>query len=216
MFEAFAGIGAQASALSRMNINYEIVGISDWYVDAIECYAAIHCSNVKVDMPTDIKEIDEYLSKYTFSATSVKETKLKLLTEDQRRDLYRANIQSKNYGSITELKGEDMPETDLLVYSLVDEEEFRKCEKALSKIDKKDFSSTRYRYPFTKQDASISLEPIDVRFNGRAPDISSGIPVLVMNGQKVGVIEKGKRLIADTKEIFDVVECLFGYFEANV
>lgn len=117
VFEAFAGIGAQASALSRMNINYEIVGICDWYVDAIECYAAIHCSQVMVDMPTDINEIDKYLSKYTFSATSVKETRLKLLTEDQRRDLYRANIQSKNYGSITELKGKDMPETDLLVYS---------------------------------------------------------------------------------------------------
>ena len=27
VFEAFAGIGAQASALKRMNINYEIVGI---------------------------------------------------------------------------------------------------------------------------------------------------------------------------------------------
>lgn len=117
VFEAFAGIGAQASALSRMNIDYEIVGISDWFMDAIECYAAIHCSNIKVDMPTDIKEIDEYLSKYTFSATSVKESKLKLLTEDQRRDLYRANIQAKNYGSITELKGKDMPEADLLVYS---------------------------------------------------------------------------------------------------
>ena len=117
VFEAFAGIGAQASALSRMNIDYEIVGISDWYVDAIECYAAIHCSNIKVDMPEDIKEIDDYLSQYTFSATSVKETKLKLLTEDQRRDLYRANIQSNNFGSITELKGKDMPETDLLVYS---------------------------------------------------------------------------------------------------
>lgn len=117
VFEAFAGIGAQASALSRMNIDYEIVGISDWFMDAIECYAAIHCSNIKVDMPTDIKKIDEYLSKYTFSATSVKESKLKLLTEDQRRDLYRANIQAKNYGSITELKGKDMPEADLLVYS---------------------------------------------------------------------------------------------------
>ena len=49
VFEAFAGIGVQASALSRMNIDYEIVGISDWYIDAIECYAAIHCSNIKVD-----------------------------------------------------------------------------------------------------------------------------------------------------------------------
>ena len=37
VFEAFAGIGAQASALKRMNINYEIVGISDWFIDAIEC-----------------------------------------------------------------------------------------------------------------------------------------------------------------------------------
>lgn len=117
VFEAFAGIGAQASALERMNIDYEIVGISDWFIDAIECYAAIHCSNVKVDMPDEIKEIDEYLSKFNFSATSVKPTDIKRLTEDQRRDLYRANIQAKNYGSITDIKGKDMPDIDLLVYS---------------------------------------------------------------------------------------------------
>ena len=48
VFEAFAGIGAQAAALKRMNINYEIVGISDWFIDAIECYAAIHCSDKEV------------------------------------------------------------------------------------------------------------------------------------------------------------------------
>lgn len=117
VFEAFAGIGAQASALERMNINYEIVGISDWFIDAIECYAAIHCSGVEVDMPEDISVIDEYLSKFTFSATSVEKTNIKRLTEDQRRDLYRANIQSKNYGSIVDIKGIDLPEMDLLVYS---------------------------------------------------------------------------------------------------
>ena len=42
VFEAFAGIGAQATALERININYEIVGISDWFMDAIICYDAIH------------------------------------------------------------------------------------------------------------------------------------------------------------------------------
>lgn len=78
VFEAFAGIGAQASALERMNINYEIVGISDWFIDAIECYAAIHCSGVEVDMPEDISVIDEYLSKFTFSATSVEKTNIKV------------------------------------------------------------------------------------------------------------------------------------------
>lgn len=117
VFEAFAGIGAQASALERMNINYEIVGISDWFIDAIECYAAIHCDGVEVDVPQDIKEIEDYLSKFTFSATSVKPTKLKVLSEDQKRDLYRANKKTNNYGSITEIKGCDMPDTDLLVYS---------------------------------------------------------------------------------------------------
>lgn len=117
VFEAFAGIGAQVSALNRTDINYEIVGISEWFIDAIECYAAIHCDGVEVEMPTDIKEIDDYLSRFTFSATSVKATNIKRLTEDQRRDLYRANKQANNYGSITDIKGEDLPEIDLLIYS---------------------------------------------------------------------------------------------------
>ena len=117
VFEAFAGIGAQASALKRMNIDYEIVGISDWFIDAIECYAAIHCKDKKVSVPRDIAEVDEYLSHFTFSADSVKPYDLKRLSEDKRRDLYRANKKANNYGSITELKGCNMPETDLLVYS---------------------------------------------------------------------------------------------------
>lgn len=117
VFEAFAGIGAQASALKRMNINYEIVGISDWFIDAIECYAAIHCKGKKVNVPQDINEVDEYLSQFTFSKDSVKPYDIKRLSEDERRDLYRANKKANNYGSITELKGCNMPETDLLVYS---------------------------------------------------------------------------------------------------
>lgn len=35
VFEAFAGIGAQATALKRIGIDFEIVGISDWFTDAI-------------------------------------------------------------------------------------------------------------------------------------------------------------------------------------
>ncbi|GHU54937.1 hypothetical protein FACS1894132_10310 [Clostridia bacterium] len=42
VFEAFAGIGAQAMALKRLNANFEIVGISEWMVDAVICYDAIH------------------------------------------------------------------------------------------------------------------------------------------------------------------------------
>lgn len=117
VFEAFAGIGAQHAALKNAGINFEITGISDWFIDAIRCYAAIHCSNKKVDVPEDIAEIDRYLSRFTFSADSVKPYDLKRLTEDQKRDLYRANKQCNNYGSITELHGSNMPAADLLVYS---------------------------------------------------------------------------------------------------
>ena len=89
VFEAFAGIG----------------------------YAAIHGDDKFVTVPQDISDVDKYLSQYTFSADSVKKYDIKRLTEDARRDLYRANKIANNYGSITELKGCEMPETDLLVYS---------------------------------------------------------------------------------------------------
>lgn len=117
VFEAFAGIGAQASALERLNINYEVVGISDWFIDAIECYAAIHKHDVKVDVPHTREEVLNYLKQFTFSGDSVHKSTLKNLSEDQLRDLCRANIKCKNFGSIVDLQPENFPETDLLVYS---------------------------------------------------------------------------------------------------
>ena len=117
VFEAFAGIGAQAAALKRLNINYEIVGISDWFIDAIECYATIHCPNVEVDVPQSKQEILKYLSQYTFSADSVHPYNLSRLSEDRLRDLYRANKKSNNYGSICDIDPAKMPDHDLLVYS---------------------------------------------------------------------------------------------------
>lgn len=118
VFEAFAGIGAQASALEKLNINYEIVGISDWFIDAIECYAAIHCDNeVNIDIPKTKSEILEALNHYTFSADSVHPYDINKLSFDRLISLYRANKISKNYGSITSIQPEEMPDTDLLVYS---------------------------------------------------------------------------------------------------
>ncbi len=117
VFEAFAGIGAQAAALKKLNINYEIVGISEWFIDAIECYSVIHCQNEKVDMPSTKTEVLEYLSKFTFSADSVHPYKISRLSEDRLRNLYRANKKCKNYGSICDIQAEDLPDFDLLVYS---------------------------------------------------------------------------------------------------
>lgn len=117
VFEAFAGIGAQASALDRLGINYEIVGISDWFTDAVICYDAIHRKEGdEIVVPDKEKQMD-YLSQFQFSRDSIKPTRLELLDNEYLERLYIANKRSKNYGSITQIKGEKLPRIDLLVYS---------------------------------------------------------------------------------------------------
>ena len=67
VFEAFAGIGAQSVALKRANINFENVGISEWFVNAILAYDAINNSDIpEPPLPSYEKQI-EYLSQFTFS-----------------------------------------------------------------------------------------------------------------------------------------------------
>lgn len=117
VFEAFAGIGAQAAALKRLGINYEIVGICDWFIDAIICYDAIHTKeSVTIEIP-DKKSQLEYLNNYIFSRDSVHPSRIDNLRKDILESLYVANKRTKNYGSITQIKGKDMPNTDLFVYS---------------------------------------------------------------------------------------------------
>ncbi len=117
VFEAFAGIGAQAAALKNIDIDYEIVGISDWFIDAIECYSVIHCQDKIIDVPVSKEEVVEYLSQFTFSMDSVHPYNLSRLSEDKLRNLYRANKKCNNYGSICDIEAESLPTFDLLVYS---------------------------------------------------------------------------------------------------
>ena len=120
VFEAFAGIGAQASALKRLNINYEIVGISEWFIDAILCYDQIHNDGKpEIELPL-INEQIEYLNNFTFSRDSVNPVKdISKLSEELISKLYKANIRTNNYGSIVDIADGkiSMPDTDLLTYS---------------------------------------------------------------------------------------------------
>ena len=118
VFEAFAGIGAQTTALKRIGANYEVVGISEWFTDAIICYDAIHCQYLEDVKLPEYKEQIEYLNKFQFSRDSVHPClKIESLGKEVIADLYRANIRTKNLGSITQITGDMMPESDLLVYS---------------------------------------------------------------------------------------------------
>jgi len=117
VFEAFAGIGAQATALKRLGADFEIVGISEWMVDAIICYDSIHHSNDPIGTIPSYQEQLNYLSKFDFSRDSTRKTNIKLLGPEIVEQLYIANKRSKNFGSISQLTGEVMPKCDLLIYS---------------------------------------------------------------------------------------------------
>lgn len=92
------------------------------------------------------------------------------------------------------------------------ESEFKMCDKAFSRLDKKDFSSTRYRYPISKDNSSINYDPINIFIADKAPDISKGIPSVAIGEKTICIIDKGQRLLDDTRELFDIVEFLFELF----
>lgn len=117
VFEAFAGIGAQATALERLGANFEIVGISEWMVDAVICYDAIHHPNERAEEIPSYEVQLKYLNQFEFSRDSIRKTNLKLIERDIIEKLYIANRRSNNYGSISQLTGERMPKCDLLIYS---------------------------------------------------------------------------------------------------
>lgn len=120
VFEAFSGIGAQYSALEKAKLNFEIVGISDWFIDALIGYDALH--GKKRDLPK-IPSRDQqikYLNKFCFSKDSVNPIKdIQRLSDDEIKKLYIANYRSKNLGSILDVQGKDLVKLkiDLLIYS---------------------------------------------------------------------------------------------------
>lgn len=136
VFEAFSGIGAQHKALTRLKnkgvLDFEVVGVSDWTIDAIIAYAAIHYNigvkmvdgewqeNLDINAPENKDELMEYLSLFTFSTdgkTPLSNEQVKRKPLKKLRQLYQANKAIKNFGSIIDIKPKELPEFDLFTYS---------------------------------------------------------------------------------------------------
>ena len=87
----------------------------------------------------------------------------------------------------------------------------------ITKIDKKDFSSTRYRYPYKgskdKPIKQIPLEPVAISITDLVPDLSEGIPWIAIRANQVGVVSKGSKLLCEMKDLFDIIETLFKFSE---
>ncbi|MDR2829125.1 MAG: DNA cytosine methyltransferase, partial [Mycoplasmataceae bacterium] len=128
VFETFSGIGAQHKALENIKIDYEIVGTSDWDINAIISYDAIHNGPItskkalwvelqKLGIHTE-EDIYIYLNKFIFSKDGKNPVDISKIKLDKLSRLCLANIRTKNLGSITDIaKKVTPPSCDLLTYS---------------------------------------------------------------------------------------------------
>lgn len=124
VFEAFAGYGSQRMALRNIGIPFEIVGISEIEGEVIRSYAAIHTDflekrkNIDKFVDLDKEELIAYLKKLNvpldYKTFINRAPKMKI---DQLKEMYLANKLINNYGDITKIDPEKLPDFDLFTYS---------------------------------------------------------------------------------------------------
>ena len=123
VIETFSGIGSQAKALTKIGRPFEIVNTADWDINAILAYCLIHKGKIDVDKYSEVSDekVTEFLKGFSLSSDGKKpmnDESFKRLPMNVKRRLYVAIKQTNNLVSITDIKGEDIPENiDLFTYS---------------------------------------------------------------------------------------------------
>lgn len=121
--EAFSGIGSQAKALENLYIDHKILCTVDWDINAIIAYDLIHNGKQEIENYEKYSksQLIDILSKYTLSKDGkkpIKKESLSKYNEEFLRRLYAAIDRTNNLVSITDIKGNDLPnDIDLLTYS---------------------------------------------------------------------------------------------------
>jgi DNA (cytosine-5)-methyltransferase 1 len=116
VIELFAGKGSQHKALSNLGAEFEVVGISEWTINSIIAYDSIHTNdNVDYSLGKTKQTILHELEPFTFSSNGKTPCNIARTPEKKLRQLYNANLRSKNLGDITKLT--TLPQCDLLTYS---------------------------------------------------------------------------------------------------
>ena len=97
----------------------------------------------------------------------------------------------------------------------IPEDEILKLDNAIQKLNKKDFASDRYRYPYKKDGSPISVEPVVIEMADKTPDLEVGIPYIIQSQQDTKLISKGSTLMMDLKTLFEEMEVLFDISEKD-
>lgn len=124
VFEAFAGYGSQRMALKNLGIPHEVVGISEIEGDVLLSYAAIHSDFLKLRenidnlIPVDEIEAIDYLENINVPLDyKTFKNRARKLKKDKLKEMYLANKLVKNYGDITKIDPNKLPDFDLFTYS---------------------------------------------------------------------------------------------------
>lgn len=123
VIEAFSGIGSQAKALNKLGLTYEVVSTIEWDINAIVAYDLIHNGAQDISSLENFnrKEIIEFLSQYMLSSNGKDPLTIKSFDRFNDETLGRIMLaikRTRNLGSITQIKGLDIPnDIDLLTYS---------------------------------------------------------------------------------------------------
>jgi len=116
VIELFSGIGSQTQALKNIGVEHEIIATCEWSINSIISYGEIHNSDGK-EYNKSVKEILEELKDLTFSLDTKTPRDLTKIKEHKLKLLYKNHINSKNLGSILDVKGENLIHCDLMTYS---------------------------------------------------------------------------------------------------
>lgn len=113
LIELFSGVGAQAMSLKRLGVDFEYWKTSDWEVNAVASYKAIHHGNDDTDYSEGLSKEDLVrelcrLCISTDGKTPMTEAQISRKGEKWLRETYNNFRASHNLGSINGIHARDL------------------------------------------------------------------------------------------------------------
>ena len=120
LFDSFAGIGALHNSLQFLGIPTKIIGLSETDVDATISYACVHIDNflnLDFNYPSE-QEMREWLINRNIGWDFQKQKScVPRLKKDKLYKVYKASVLLDNYGDISQIEYNKLPDFDLFNFS---------------------------------------------------------------------------------------------------
>lgn len=118
VFEAFSGYGSQSMSLRDINEDYDVVGISEVEPDAIIAYGAIRYNIEDLHTNKTHDEMrEELIAKNIGKDFKTGKSKIPRMKKDKLEMLYKFDKAINNFGDISIIDPNDLPDFDYFTYS---------------------------------------------------------------------------------------------------